>query len=111
MSTFVRVLAWLCIGVGALYSVNALVRLALGASARKQNGARVFTMHEAWSKLRTYLIGIAIGLSLLAIQWKANTVTWWLANLPLFALLGLNVALLMRSRISRRSGRSTITPS
>jgi hypothetical protein len=111
MSTLVRVLAWLCIGLGALYSAEKLARLVRSRGARKQRGERPPTASEAWSSIRTYVLTAAVGLSVLGNQWKFYTAKWWLAQLPLFALLTLYLASWIRSRIRRRSGRSTIRPS
>jgi hypothetical protein len=112
MSSLLKILAWLCIGLGGLHSAVTLIRLPAGsASGRSRQRGRPGhrgrrRSRAAWSDLRTSLTAVAVGLSLLADQWKAGTPKWWLAASPIFLIVTLNLGLWLTARVRRgRTGQ------
>jgi hypothetical protein len=101
MSTLLTVLGWFCIGSGAFYSADKLVRLARGRRAGSRLGGQAATLREAWPGLRPFVLAIAVGLALLTDQGKRDATTWWLGNLRLLVLATLLLASWIRSRIRR----------
>jgi hypothetical protein len=102
MSVALEVVAWVCIGLGTVCFLHTLIEISTRRAARKQKHGRVLTMGEAWSDIRTYLPGIAVGVSLLSYRWKDHSAWWWLANIPLFVIVAVSLTGSARSWIRRR---------
>jgi hypothetical protein len=82
MSTFVEVTAWVIIGFAALPLVSSLLDLAAGLQVKEMRHGRAKTMGEEWPEVRPFLPVLALGVSLLAVQWKTGATRWWLAQIP-----------------------------
>jgi cobalamin synthase len=101
MSSLLDVLAWLCIGLGAVFTALPLRALARSPSAHGAKKA------NTWAELRAGLSGVSVGLALFAL--RTHGPVSWLLSIPVFAMVTLIVALWTRSRIRRRSGGPTRT--
>jgi hypothetical protein len=88
----------------------ALAVFSLGA------GIRSWIRHEpgwlvAGPDIRSGLVALAFGASLLSVQWTPDTVSSWLAQIPLFVVVLAQLASWLRSRIKRSPGKPTAEPS
>jgi hypothetical protein len=104
MSTFIEVVAWVIIGYAALPLAITLLDLATGLQVKDMRHGRAKTMSEEWPDLRPFLPVLAVGVSLLALQWNPDTARWWLAQSPLFAIGALYLAAWLRSCVRRGPG-------
>jgi hypothetical protein len=97
MSSLLEVLAWACVGMGAAFTALPLRTLT------KKNSWRWTKTVEAWSELRSGLTGVAVGVALLGT--RTHGTAYWLMSIPLLTMVTLDLALWIRSRIRRRSGK------
>ncbi len=103
MSAFIKGVAWLCIGFGALGSVHALAALARRRSGRRRH-RRAVGRGAGWSDLCAYLTIAAVGVSVLG-DLSTDRRVLWLASIPIFVMVLVNMALWIGSGIRRRSHR------
>jgi len=111
MSTFIEVVAWVIIGYAALPLAITLLDFATGLQVKDMRHGRAKTMSEEWPDLRLFLPVLAVGVSLLALQWNTDTAKWWLAHIPLFAVVVVHLASWIRSRVIRGPGKPSAEPS
>ncbi len=104
MSAFIKGVAWLCIALGAIGSVNALTALARQRRGRRRH-RRAMGRGDGWSELRTYLTIAAIGVSVLG-DLSTDREVLWLASIPIFVMVIVNLASWTRSRLRRRPTRN-----
>lgn len=105
MSAFIKGVAWLCIALGALGSVHALTALARRRPGRRRH-RRAMARGGGWSDLRTYLTIAAVGVSVLG-DLSTDRLVLWLASIPIFAMVIVNLASWTGSRIRRRPTGNT----
>jgi hypothetical protein len=97
MSTFIKGVAWLGIALGALGSVHALTALARQRSSRRRH-RRAVGRGAGWYDLRAYLTIAAVGASVLG-DLSTDRSVQWLASLPIFVIVIVNLGLWTGSRI------------
>jgi hypothetical protein len=107
MHSYLKDLAFACIGLGAVFCVPALLLPARvhDPQPHRRHGraqAPVRTRGEGWPDLRTCLTVMAIGASLLADQWTDHRARL-LLSIPVFAVLIWNVVSWLVSSARRRS--------
>jgi hypothetical protein len=107
MDSVLQVLGWLCLGLGALFAVPALVALIAlrhpghrGAHRGDPGSKRA----EARSDLGACTTAMAVGLSDVAGR-AAHGALWWLVTAPLFTIVLINLTLWLRPRVRRRRAR------
>jgi hypothetical protein len=115
MHSYLKDLAFACIGLGAVFCIPALLTPARGRDreqparrdsrhGRSHSGQAPLRLRaEGWPDLRTCLTVMAIGASLLADQSAGNRVRL-LLSIPVFAVLLWNLLSWLGSRRRRRSG-------
>lgn len=111
MSSFLEATAWFCIVVGSLWAAEYFVpvlRALLARNARNSGRPEVTDTGEAWSEIRYGALAAGVGLSVL--EMRAHGAVYWLANIALIAIVALNAALWVRSRIRRKSEKATTDP-
>lgn len=100
MSAFIKGVAWFCIALGALGSIHALTALARRRPGRRRH-RRAIGRGEGRSDLRTYLTVAAVGVSVLG-DLSTDRLTLWLASIPIFVIVIVNLASWTGSRMRRR---------
>jgi hypothetical protein len=102
VATALTVLAWLCIGFGTALCIPELVKITRGNWPGADRSAQLAARSESWRDLRRNLAATTVGLSIFGLH--QHGVLNWVLGAPLLAMVPLNIAWWLTSRIRHRTG-------